>query len=63
MFDSYFDDALQYCNRMLRYKLFESDEEGALEGDGALDESQARARKKKLARELQNQEKTVHVRS
>ena len=50
MFDSYFDDALQYCDRMLGYKLLESDEEGALEGNGALDEGQARARKKTLAR-------------
>ena len=39
MFDSYFDDALQYCDRMLGNKLLESNEEAALEGDGALDES------------------------
>lgn len=50
MFDSYFDDALQYCDRMLGDKLLKSDEEGALEGNGALDEGQARARKKTLAR-------------
>lgn len=63
MFDSYFDDALQYCDCMLRYKLLKSDEEGALKSDGALDESQARARKKKSARELQDREKNIHVRS
>ena len=63
VFDSYFNDALQYCDRMLRYELLESDKEGALKGDGALDESQARARKKGLARELQGNEAAIHVRS
>lgn len=45
MFDSYFDDALQYSDRMLRDELLESDKEGALEGNGALDISQPRVRK------------------
>lgn len=49
MFDSYFDDTLQNCDCMLRNKLLESDEKGALEGDGALDRGQAGARRKQLA--------------
>ena len=49
MFDPYFDDALQYSDRMLRYELLESDKEGALEGNGALDKSQTRVREKVLA--------------
>lgn len=63
MFDSYFDNALQYCDCMLRYKLLESDEEGTLKSDGALDESQPMARKKKLARKLQDKDQTIHARS
>lgn len=47
MFDSYFDDAFQYCNCMLRNKLLESDKEGALEGDGTLNEGQAGAKRKR----------------
>lgn len=62
MFDSYSDDALQYCDRMLGYKLLESDEEGALEGNGALDEGQARARKKTLARVFEDKEEVMHIR-
>ena len=53
MFDSYFDDALQDSDRMLRDELLESDKEGALEGNGALDISQTRVRKKALAWEFQ----------
>lgn len=61
MFDSYFDDALQYCDRMLGDKLLKSDEEGALEGNGALDEGQARARKKTLARVLRQRGGDAHT--
>ena len=49
MFDSYLDDTSQYGDGMLRYKLLESDQKGALEGDGTLDESQAKVRRKILA--------------
>ena len=49
MLDSYLDDALQNCDRMLRYELLESDKEGSLEGNGALDISQTKMRDKKLA--------------
>lgn len=48
MFDSYFDDTLQYCDCMLGNKLLESDEKGALEGDGTLDGGQAGARRNRL---------------
>ena len=48
MFDSYSDYALEYCDGMLRDKLLEGDEEGTLEGNGTLDESQAGARRDQL---------------
>lgn len=59
MFDSYFDDAFQYCDCVLRNKLLESDEEGALEGDGTLDEGQAGARRKRLAGASQSERKDL----
>lgn len=49
MFDSDFDDALQYGDCMLRNKLLESDKEGTLEGDGTLDESQAGEKKEEIS--------------
>ena len=52
MFDSDFEDTPQNCDCMFGYKLLESNEEGTLEGDGALDESQSRARRKRLVGEV-----------
>ena len=63
MFDSYFDNALQYCDCMLRNKLLESDEEGTLECDGTLDESQPEKGRKKLAGCSKEIGKDFHVRS
>ena len=63
MFDSYFDDTLQNCDSMFGYKLLESNEEGTLEGDGALDESQSRARRKRLVGSSEDDENTSDIRS
>ena len=63
MLDSYLDDAPQYCDCMFGYELLESDEEGALEGNGTLDESQAGVRVQKLASAFQRERKMFNVRS
>ena len=49
MFDSYFDSASEYRNSMLGNKLLEGDEEGALKGNGSLNEGQTERRRDEIS--------------
>ena len=49
MFDSYLDNASEDRNSMLGNKLLEGDEEGALKGNGPLNESQTEMRQDEIS--------------
>ena len=44
MFDTYFNNAIQYCDSVFRYELLECNKESTLQSYGALDVRQAKVR-------------------